>query len=381
MGPQSTETAEMDTRRYFGVGCIPPKVKDAKDAEDWTERTRNAFESIPSVHNFNILGVEDLEFIWEGKIGTPGDEEIPLPSIGAITFDVRIPARIQKQISIFAPVEGIEEFKVITLFHYVHPVTFIECINPSGDDVPNSATALAIVRDFLKAELQKQRSDVELFMIGPSPFHADFSLSLGEGEDIVADGFTVTINKGLGYDQFSYFHDAQNSHREATGSDALWNLFTIIHEELCYFYRFVSLRNERLSVSSSLGDKAQELADLFKKRGASAFLRRTLTVRHKLQSAQLETISARITTMQHSRSTKEDLEGLYPRKDSATLSGYLQKVTEESYLEEIEGTEKILEVLESRHSQEVQRFATIAFSMLGVVVGSVLTAAFRIWWG
>ncbi|MGW9493900.1 hypothetical protein ACWG5P_05795 [Streptomyces prasinus] len=364
--------------RFFGVGCLTPKVKDAKDANDWKKRVVYTFEAIPSVHNFALTEIDDLDFYWEGKIGQSGDEEIPLPELGLMTFDVNIPSRIQKQLGILPGIGDVEEFKVLTFFHYVHPITYIECKSPQGGEVSNPSSAMAIVRDFLVAELKKQQSDIELFMIGPSPFHADFSLRAGKGEMEVGDGFSVTVEKGLGYDNITYFHDPSHA---SISRAVLWQLYSAIQGEFSYFYRFQSLRNARLHAASNLSTQSEELAKLFKKRGFSSYLTRTATVRHKLQSAQLDAISARMAAMQHSRSTKEDMEGLYPKEGGSALKGYLERVTEEVYLEELEGAEKILEVLESRHSQEVQRFATITFSLLGVIVGAVLTAAFRSWWG
>jgi hypothetical protein len=347
-----------------------PKVADPKDPKDWIEQVKNAFEAIPSVHKFKTIGISDLDFLWtgDGYVETEG-EESSLPRSGVITFEVNIPARLQK--FTYLANDEIENFRVTVVFDYVHPVTYIECLDAPGN-VEHPSSALVIVREFLREELGKRDSSVRLLVLGPSPFHADFSLEVGTGPQSAGDGFTVEISKSLAYDRIAYFHESK---------DSLWRLYLSLQKQFSYFYRFITLRNARLRAADNLSDQSKEIGEAFKKRGFRAYLARILTMRHKLQSAQLDAVSARLAIIHHRRDSAEDLEGLYPGEEIAHLRGYLEKVMKEDFEEEIESAEKILEVLDGRQGQELQRFATISFSFLGVVVGAFLTAAFRVWWG
>ncbi|MEU0771647.1 hypothetical protein [Streptomyces albogriseolus] len=356
--------------RFFGVGCMVPRVEGAEDPRDWAEKVKRAFEAVPSVQKFKAIEINDLDFYWMGSGFTESDDrEIYIPESGIITFEVKIPARLQT-IPLLGG-EGAEVFRVTILFNYVHPVTYIECVD-ALEEVEYPSMALVTVREFLREELAKRDSPVALLILGPSPFHADFSLRVGSGGQPAGEGFTVDVQKSLAYDRITYYHES---------TDALWRLYTSLQEQFSYFYQFVTMRNARLTASSQLSKQSKEIADSFKRRGLKAYLSRTMTMRHKLQSAQLDAVSARLTIIRHKRDSADDLEGLYPGEEAAHLRRYLEKVIEEDYLEEIESSEKILEVLDSRHSQELQRFATIAFSLLGVVIGAALTAVFRSWWG
>ncbi|MFD0415829.1 hypothetical protein [Streptomyces sp. NPDC127108] len=362
--------AGLVSSRFFGVGCIVPKVEEFKDPADWIEKVKAAFDAVPSVQKFKAVNVDDLNFHWAGDgYVEPEGQETQIPSSGMLTFEVNIPTRLQKYMLLAN--DEVEIFRVTILFHYVHPVTYIECLGAPGE-VTHPSWALVVVREFLREELKKRDLSVGLLVIGPSPFHADFSLRNGTGPQPAGDGFSVEVEKSLAYDRITYFHES---------ADSLRALYSSLQLQFSYFYRFTILRNMRLRAAVDLSDQSEEIAESFKGRGFRAYISRTLAVRQKLQSAQLDAVSARLTTTRHKRGSAEDLEGLYPGEEAAHLRGYLEKSMKEDYIEEIESAEKILDVLDGRHSQELQRFATITFSLLGVAFGALLTAAFRSWWG
>ncbi|MDQ0985960.1 hypothetical protein [Streptomyces sp. V2I9] len=356
--------------RFFGVGCMVPSVIDADDPASWTKQTKDAFDAIPSVQNFRILDVSDLNFCWTGDgYDDPEKKEVHIPESGVIAFEVKIPMRLQAMKLLES--DEVETFRVTTLFDYVHPVTFIECVDAPGD-VANPSMALVVVREFLRDELKKRNSPADLLTLGPSPFHADFFLRVGDEGRPAGEGFRVEVEKTLSYDQVTYFSDSL---------DSLWALYSSIQEQFSYFYRFTMLRNVRLGAAENLSRKSQDLVKTFKLRGFRAYISRNLTMRHSLQSVQLDAVSARLEIIHHKRDNVDDLERLYPGDDETYLKGHLEKTMGEDYIEEIESSEKILTVLEGRHSQELQRFTTVTFSLVGVIVGAFLTAAFRSWWG
>ncbi|MEV5920528.1 hypothetical protein AB0N42_22955 [Streptomyces pseudogriseolus] len=371
----------MSETRHFSVGCLIPKLPLADSPSAWLEQVRKAFDAIPSVHNLKLIGINDLNYRWAGgEIGQFGDEEIPVPEIGTTAFDIHIPARLQTNLGVPLGDEEVEDFSVITFFNHVHPVTFVSCCDTEVD-VRNPSASMIIVREFLITQLRKVQPEIELFQIGPSPFHVDFSISPGQGKTPIGGGFSYSKEKILGYDRVEYYYEPEGKATGGTTDSALWRLYLATMQEFSYFYHFESLRNARLRAMGKLSRDSRELAERFKDKGIRAYLYRTFALRHQLQSARLETISARLDAMRQKRSAKEDIDGLYSSAEGVGLKEYLERTTEEEYLDEIEASEKILEMLEGRHSQEVQRFATISFSLLGVVVGAILTAAFRTWWG
>ncbi|NYV74397.1 hypothetical protein [Streptomyces sp. UH6] len=356
--------------KFFGVGCMVPGLIECNDPDIWTEKVTAAFDEIPSVERFKVFDVKDLDFSWIGDgYATPNLQRFAIPKSGAIVFTVTIPTRLQtmplvRQIDV-------ERFNVMTVFSHTHPVTYVECLAKT-ETLEDPSMSLAIVREFLRDEFKKRDSTVTLLTLGPSPFHANFSLQIGTGDHQVGNGFTATVNKGLGYDTITYFHEDK---------DILTDLYWEIFPQLSHFYDFTRSRNRRLRSADALSTKAEEITEAFKRRGPKAYISRALTMRHKLQSAQLDAVSARLSISRHRRFNTESLERLYPSEKATHLKEYLEKVAEEDYKEEIESAEQVLEILDGRHTQELQRFATIAFSLLGVAIGAFLTAAFRIWWG
>ncbi|MFG2023636.1 hypothetical protein [Streptomyces sp. NPDC048825] len=365
----------MSGTRYFSVGCLVPRIHSAQSLAEWLNKTKEAFESIPSVQDLSFTEIDDLDYTWQGEIGDPGDADIPIPEFGMMAFRVHIPTRLQRNFGIPLGDDEVEDFSVLTFFDPVHPVTFVEC-GSTAVEIRNPAASMVIVREFLEAELAKAKSEVSLFRVGPSPFHVDFFLSPGRGEILISDHLSARVKRTLAYDRIDYFYS-----EEAEASDSLLKLFEASREEFSYFYQFESLRNSRLRSAGELSAETEQLTEKFKERGFKAYLYRTFSLRHRLQAAHLDAISARLTAMRQKKSAKEDLEGLYSNSEGVGLKIYLERVTEEEYLDEIESSEKILEIIDARHSQEIQRFATISFSLLGVVVGALITAALRSWWG
>ncbi|MEU0027880.1 hypothetical protein [Streptomyces sp. NPDC006335] len=370
----------MSDIRYFGVGCLIPRIS-AENVDEWLKKTKKHLEAIPSVHQLSFTGITDINYSWRGgEIGQLGDEKLNIPEAGTLSFKVHIPTRLRTKLGAPLGSDDVEDFYVFTFFSHVHPVTYVSFLDSTGE-VRAPAAAVIIVREFLNAELQKTEPKVDLIRIGPTPFHADFFLSPGNGVIDIMDGFSYSRKKQPGYDRIEYFYTREDERSAISADEALASLYLITKQEFSYFYHFESLRNARGRAMAELYMDAARLAERFKKKGIKHYLYRAFALGHRLQSAQLEAISARMLVTWHKRNAKENLDRLYGSTESVGIKEHLEKVSEEDFIEDIEASEKILEIIEGRHSQEVQRFATISFSLLGVIVGAVLTAAFRGWWG
>jgi len=164
----------------FGLGCFYLTPKTEAPRENQTAHYRcvlkAALEKIPNLNNVNVLGGADPDPVYHPvKSRWPSLERLRRfschPSGLEIDFDVFIPARIQKQLlAPIGPFEPKAEHFHVRLRHHDMPIVAITASTPT--EVRDPATFVVIVREYLIRELKQ--TEVELSVLGPSPFHGDF---------------------------------------------------------------------------------------------------------------------------------------------------------------------------------------------------------------
>ena len=178
--------------RLIGFGCMPFEIPQTSPARVWVGAVQEALSQIATVSNMAIkipkdaLG-DEVAVESDDSIAIPDDNVRPWfwpePDFTSITFDVRIPHRMQPELGMFSTA-GAEHFRVLTVYGFHGPCTFVSVLDGSDPDEVSPSTAVGIVHGFLSRELARQGGPVRMARVGPSPFHMDAELIEGPNDQI-----------------------------------------------------------------------------------------------------------------------------------------------------------------------------------------------------
>ncbi len=243
--------------KVFSVGCIyfgylidsgdmPAAISDrgvfVKDLKDRLERVEN-------ISDLEFVGADDLRYGTVIEIQEDcGEILVPIPHGGVkLGFDIYLPFRVQDSVHERCDVENI---RVDIIFGYEMPIAITSYDWPDEEGDASPSGSMVIVRKYLQKKL-----DDDIFKcgcVGPSPFHADFSLietELNEGISIhdVSDsklGYaSVELRAPAGFDFIQAFYVA--------GLESIFSKFYMLSE----------LRSRALSAQAAIVNSSRQLLD------------------------------------------------------------------------------------------------------------------------
>ncbi|MEV7241642.1 hypothetical protein AB0N92_10400 [Streptomyces sp. NPDC093248] len=363
----------MQSELAFGVGCVVPEVVGGKDITEWKKGVSEVLEAIPAIRDLEMSGIETGSRPRKSGETPWGDSYEFTPTRGMLKFRVTIPLRVQGLVASGHTVDGVEDFIVRTYFDYRHPVSFVACEGASPE-LRNPAAALIVVRQFLRSEIGKlQRPDVRLRTLGPTPFHANFYLVAERNGEEITDDLSVVVEKRPGYDKIRFSYDKE----KLALDDATRFTFAWLIPEIATFYVVSMAGTEKGRRATSTMGLAEVLAATYSTRGALSYLRRVVRNRRSLLTLRLALLNAKLMGVHELRGAEEVITAVYSNRTVQVIRPYIDGELSEVYEEELETAEKTLDILDAQHTQEVQRATTFCASLLGVVVGALLTAWLR----
>jgi hypothetical protein len=265
----------------FGIGCFHFGLRQTPPPgftiRDFMAEVEKAIGSVPNVDRVEVSS--DSEVYDETMPPSDNPPELsaggPYPYLlqGHISFDLLIPARMQKQLSV-DPVFSTEteRFKLDIYYRYHLPVAVIQPVNPSSESDPSNA--VIIVRELLEREVgQQQQSLVDFQVMGPSPLHANFYLTAVPADRLPIEwDFDLEVESKRGYDRYDFFF---NESHFSDAEEALDVLQLHLLDELDLYYLITQREAQKLHAWEGIGALTDELIDLHRKRGFRAFLKRT----------------------------------------------------------------------------------------------------------
>jgi hypothetical protein len=230
-----TDQAEQITVKAFGVGCVYFGYSEDAELPGGGDACKE--------HLLELLGqVENLSNIQEqGKILYDSyttiennDRDIIVPMLygSCISFDIFLPFRIQENIS---EVCDVELLHVDLVWGYEMPLMFVSYDWPDeeGDAAPSSG--IVVVRKYLEKKLTKD--GIVCSCVGPSPFHADFSVvpsKIDEGIDLVN-----VSGSDVGYSSIELRLPPGKSFAEAIENNTVQDFFSV-------YYHLAQLQNQAI---------------------------------------------------------------------------------------------------------------------------------------
>ncbi|MEU6774099.1 hypothetical protein [Streptomyces sp. NPDC046759] len=339
---------------------------------------------IPSISEVKITGVAGSAVFNAGNDPARHDNLIqhPIPIGGRLEFKITIPARIQERLKLWRVSENSEltEFLVITELDLPYPCTFVaplgqgRIIRPSG--------AVIVLREFLIEELEKlgDKSQIKLTTLGPSPFHIDCHIRECPEQEESPPGELIIPNVwlrktlGRGYARWDFFFLAGSFESPGAVRTAL---VEHVKPEFATYYRLTCQRNvQRFNVAAASA-RAEAAVATFRLRGARNWMRRVTRLRGLLRDLNLEILLLQMGIAKDQERNNKLLDKLRDRSVPLVIEKELAERAELNFSTELDTYGKVLEVLETQHTQTVQRITAFSVSLLGVIVGALLTAALR----
>jgi len=358
----------------FGVGCFNFGLK-ADDADisvkDYVSSVKRALEEIHSTNNVRVEADGDDQRLISRVHGVPTleDNNIFFPFIDSleVTFDLYIPRRVQAELTkhIFSKPFDTEHFRIFCRNEFDCPVCFVQPLVDGVSEFPSAS--VVIVREYLSSEFRKMHGPVRFEYLGPSPFHADFTLR--PATENLADGFTASISPSRAYDNVEISYDVA---RFADVDAAFEDLRGLLSDELDVFYEIVRTRNCRfhfwLELQAIVGGLVNLPSSSIKTRIAAMWGRAARIRQAHQKLAELEAF--RIFSQQKVTKFVKDL---YNSGDPAMLKLKIQAEYEELGELPVSELSKLLVFLESRRSKSVEMGVVLFAALLGGVAGAALT--------
>lgn len=178
--------------KVFGIGCIyfgykfdgetlPPEISD------YSVFWNDVKIRLETVENISAVSFHDMETKYgavsilersDHKVAVP----IPHGTRSGASFDIYLPFRVQETTF---QVCDVEHLHVDIVYGYELPITVISYDWPDEEGDARPSMSVALVRKFLEKKLSSETFKCDC--IGPSPFHADFTMNesnLDEGHFI-----------------------------------------------------------------------------------------------------------------------------------------------------------------------------------------------------
>ncbi|WP_329120234.1 hypothetical protein [Streptomyces sp. NBC_01465] len=362
----------------FGIGSIFPQLKEPGNYESWADEVERTLNLIPSIRKLEVKGGRS-SFRWFDVEDADGRNDLihhPIPVHGNVAFTINIPARAQDRLNPWwkASVDSeVEEFVVFLELDTAYPYALVVFYS---DNMIKPSSAVVIVREFLKEELEKlgDRSTLELTTLGPSPFHAEFYIKEGDQGDFVTPGLNALVRHGRGYSECEFFFDKKVFESAAHVLDEVRKK---IGPEFANFYGLTAERTVKQVSVDVLTLQVEEGVAAYRRKGAINWVRRVITSRANLRNISLELLKIQMGVTNSQRSNGKVIDNLRAERGLLLFEGKLVGMAELDYTDQLDNLGSMLKVLESQHTQTVQRITSFAVSLLGVVVGAFLTAALR----
>jgi hypothetical protein len=303
-----------------------------------------------------------------------GHPPLPNPTFLDIVFDIYIPFRIQAEL-LEREEEDVwtytEHFRVYIHYTYHFPVAFVQMVDPSKP--PFAAhDGVVVVRKFLEMELEEDDTNISFQTLGPSPFHASFTVAPGDFSSEEKQGlqYDATTRQSIGYADivFSY-----NKLRFKNPQAAAESIFEEIAGELGFFYQVVGMRVQL----SEAWEPVEGLVDkLVEKRNTKSWLRRIagwFSISAELNDAVTGLVNFKSRQISADSFLQKYYRSTYSRGLQTVFQSFVDEEMEDRYPYPTDELAKITEFLEARRVKSVESFVVILAAIIGGVVGSLVT--------
>jgi len=368
---------------WFGVGCFhfgytrqPPY--NATIGE-YCDHLRNALEKVTAVNNIEIVAPETDETISvlaNFDIPCLNEHSFYHPPLHNtffnVEFDVFIPSRIQEDLVTNSVRDTrTENFRIFLEYTYFGPIAYIQLLDPDLEERPEGSMAVQVVREYFKREVKpNEECPIRFEFHGPSPFHADFSVSILPTE-AVTFGFTCNRIAKRAYDEIN-FESVECLYNSL--DEAFESLREEMRDEIGLFYSIIRTKNQESTEWFLITEALDSLTDS----KPSWFKHPIKRLRRGKQLGDLFTrlVNFQIQEAFQKANREEDYRSVYENNQPT----YLQSDVDEE-IKQLPNfpTESVLSLtgfLETRRSKALEWLILLLAAILGGAAGAVFTLYF-----
>ncbi len=349
---------------YFGIGCyafeLAAGLPDLEAA--WASSVESALNALPSVDEVRVAANsfvsgeepnEPFDFSTVGRLWF-----LPQPGVGVVSFRIKIPKRLQRDLVPWREPECGENFRVQTLYSTHGPSTFIVCLDKSAQ---GGNDAVVLVREFLMKHLVGPNG-LHLTNLGPSPFHTDCSVMPGAASDFEVDELPGK------YTHHAFRYDvAAHSSEE----DAALALHGYLADELGAFYRLVRYRNRRLARAVQIANQAEKLIKIHRATGARNNLERLFGTGRSARALGLDVLSAEFATARDEEWSAAMIERVYRGQYGGPFRKFLVSEAAETFPAYLNNAKAVVSLLEGGRTKELEMAIVAGATLLGGAAGAV----------
>jgi hypothetical protein len=351
---------------HFGIGCYAFELAaDVAEPEAaWASTVESALNALPSVDAVRVGAGsfvsgdepdEPFEFATTRRLWFH-----PQPGPGVVSFRIKIPERLQRDLVPWREVECGENFRVQTIYSVHGPSTIVVCLDASAT---GGNAAVVVVREFLLKHLSGSHG-VHLTNLGPSPFHTDCSVEGGS-----ASGFEAEIvERPRGYARHAFRYEAAT---HASDEEAAIALHGYLSDELGTFYRLVRYRNRRLARAVQVANKAEALIEIHRATGARNNLKRLFGTGRSARNLGLDVLSAEFATARDEERSTAMIERIYRGQYGGPFRSYLSSEATETFPAYLQNAKAVVNLLEGGRTKELEVAIVAAATLLGGAAGAV----------
>lgn len=373
--------------KSFGIGCFHFGISDESNKEifsvkEYISEVKNVLEKISSISDINISYDEDLknhEFTIELANSRLQNGDFCHPYIESynLEFKIYIPFRIQaKLIGIKKNYldTNTENFKVYFRHNWYGPLSFVECLNPTLETKPSSA--VRIIREYISTEIKKIDTFLIYDFIGPSPFHANFYLTIDENKDKEETNnyFKIEHFKTHGYDELYIKYRKSDFKFE---EEALEYLLNELESEVAYFYDFKVKEIHKSNEWSIINKGMHSILDFEDKESKKTFKDKYFN-RPKLFKEVFKDIGLfKGQEIFNKNINNRDYSSIYKHSHNQIyLQYFIDKEISESMNYPLDETIELLKYFDQKSSKTFELMVIFIATIMGGVIGASITILF-----
>jgi hypothetical protein len=367
----------MPEKIHFGVGCFhfsiakqPPFTITELKYVEWLAE---GLERLSNVDNVEIGGPplekEEITVTEPLKPIDQHDEFFPLPFMMQTGFVLTLPRRVQAELVVRAiPVVYTEtDTLAITMINgFEAPVAFVELVNPTDD--PEPGDAVVVVREYLRKHFPRT-SQLRFEVLGPSPFHAKFSLEAAQ-QPMPWEFMVVRRPNDYGYPsiEFSYSTSVFGNIQEAKEK-----LYERLTDELSVFYYILQKRAAMMWNWDDIEAKTDKLVSLYESTGFRNGIKRLLITSTKLDEIFIALSRHEMGALRAASGIASQYRDTYAKSERRYLKPELDEAVKDEFVAPASQISQLIQLFETRRSKRFDALMLLVSAVLGGAVGSLLT--------
>jgi hypothetical protein len=258
-------------------------------------------------------------------------------------------------------------FDVDIIYGWGMPVAFVR----TYADTDDPSLAVAIVREFLESEAPTRAqgdNPIRFVSMGPSPMWSNFTLL--PADDDQDDDITYDRIASPGYSWGIFRAKRSIGNRE----DAYSVLKARLAEAASAYYEFVSEGQILSYARRFIEAELEDLVEANRATGFSSWWRRLRGAGRKANDLMLEIFATQLNQQRAASGNQRSWEGITDRLGRAAFEEHVTRELGGLRSDYLENAREVVELLNSRYGRDIEMISVILASVLGGVVGAVVTS-------